>query len=170
MLDRFFCFFFFSHLRCFKSFPPAVLRHRPSTMLHHPMNLFLIPTHCNFSCLPSQETVWQTFGSRAATFPRKKLPWLYERINPDTLANPEGPPQSEKSLPCVNINQLLVSQVTVSEFNYSALCQHHSAQRLYTSIYMNRGGLCVCILTVAQLLYCEYQTRQSGLKRETLGC
>lgn len=71
------------------------------------------------------------FSSRFATFPHNKLPWLYERINPGTLANPKGPPQSEKSLLRVNIDQLLVSQVTVSEFNYRALCQHHSAQTPY---------------------------------------
>lgn len=74
-------------------------------------------------------------GSRAATFPHGKLPRLYERINPGTPANPEGPTQSEKSLPRVNIDQLLVSQVTVSEFNYSALCQHYLAQAPYTYIY-----------------------------------
>lgn len=132
----FFCFF---HLLCFKSsLPPAVLRHRPSKFYYYAAsrmtNLFLLMIRCNSSCSQSGNGV-PDIGIRAESFPCKKLPWLHEHINLGTLANPEGPPQSEKSLPHVNIDQLLVSQVTELEFNYSGLCQPHLGQGLYTYIY-----------------------------------
>lgn len=68
-----------------------------------------------------------TFSSSTATFPPETLACLHECIS-DMLANPEGLPQPKESLLCVHIDQLPVSQLTVSGFNFSA--QLHAAQRL----------------------------------------